>query len=144
MELVCVSNFGKKLSSEITTIDNFQSIENIFEYFDSAKISSLISENDKVFLFKLQIKEAEHAPSSSDFHKLAKTFSICSVVIFLSTENGKRFFLYWKSNKIQHFLIFKIYDRADFMHQFRVFDFIAIFLGNSLRSGHLGKIVTDY
>lgn len=100
---------------------------------------SLITAHDKIFLFKLQIKEAFQALNTTELCQLAQKFSICSVVIFLSSENGKRFFIYWKSNKIKHFLMFKTYYKADFMYQFRAFEFIAIFLGNSLKYGHLGN-----
>ena len=141
LELVCVSNsnFDSELSSELTTVDNCESIENIFNYFESPKLSNLLRANDKVYQFKLQVKEAFQALNAVELCKLTKKFSISSVVILLSTENGKRFFLYWKSNKIKHFLIFKIYKGYDFMNNLCLFEFIATFLGNSLKSGHLGK-----
>ncbi|CAG9800002.1 unnamed protein product [Chironomus riparius] len=137
LELVCLSNsnFDAGLSSELTTVDNCESIDNIFNYFESPKLSNLLKVNDKVYLFKLQVKEALN---SAELCKLANKFVINSVVILLSTENETRFYLYWKSNKIQHFLIFKIYKGYDFMNNLQLFEFIATFLGNSLRSGHLG------
>ncbi|CAG9800003.1 unnamed protein product [Chironomus riparius] len=137
LEVVCLSNsnFDAGLSSELTTVDNCESIDNIFNYFESPKLSNLLKVNDKVYLFKLQVKEALN---SAELCKLANKFVINSVVILLSTEKETRFYLYWKSNKIQHFLIFKIYKGYDFMNNLQLFEFIATFLGNSLRSGHLG------
>jgi len=142
IELVCLSSpeQSEEILSEMTIIDNFQCTENFLDYFESSYVLNLLEDNNKVFLFKLEIQEAYSNLNSTELSKLTDKCRNNSVVILLSTEKGKRFFLYWKSSKIQHFLIFKPYNRLDIMHNILIFEFLATFFTNSLRRDHLGKI----
>lgn len=142
IELVCLSSpdQSEETLPEMTIIDNFQCTENFFEYFESSYVLNLFEDNNKVFLFKLEIQEAFMNFSSTELSQLTDNCRNNSVVILLSIEKGKRFFLYWKSKEIQHFLIFKPYNRLDIMHNILIFEFLATFLSNSLRREHLGRI----
>jgi len=142
LELVCLPNKNNDEGStaEISTIGNFQYTESVLNFFESHSIVSILKDSNKVFLIKLLIGDITYNLNPNDLDKLSRRYANNSMVIFLATEKEQKFFLYWKSNKIQHFLMFKIYNRFDYMNDLRIFEFIANFLAKSLRYGHLGKV----
>ncbi|CAG9803232.1 unnamed protein product [Chironomus riparius] len=140
MELVVLPSRSSNQQSTIslTEVGNFQLVENLSSFFKSVEISPLAKESNKVLLFKLKIEEILFKPSVAELDELAELFANNSIVILLSTKDGKNFFLYWKSKEIRNFLMLKIYNECDFMNDLRLFEFLAKFLSNGLMQGHLG------
>lgn len=127
------------ISSVVTITKEFEYVDNVLEYFESLNIKSILQEYLSVFIVRLKIKDIFHNPSSIELNELGLKCATNSIVILLVTDDGNNYFLYWKSKDIKHFMTFKIYDRCRFMNNVDIFEFIAQFLVDSLRHGHLGK-----
>ncbi|KAL7030639.1 hypothetical protein ACKWTF_006735 [Chironomus riparius] len=140
MELVVLPSQSNNEQStfSLTEVGNFQHVENLSSFFKSVETSSLARKSNKVLLFKLKIEKILFKPSVAELDELAELFANNSIVILLSTKDGKNFFLYWKSKEIRNFLMLKIYNECDFMNDLRLFEFLAKFLSDGLRHGHLG------
>ncbi|CAH1735235.1 unnamed protein product [Chironomus riparius] len=128
----------RTLTVATTTIDHFVLVENVNDYFESAEVLELLNNHQNVLLFELQIHEISNKPNQTELNELAKKCSKNSIVLFLITKNVKRFHLFWKSNKIEHFLELKLYDSCECFNDLRMLMFIADFVASSLRFGHLG------
>jgi len=108
-------------------------------HFNSEEMDNLLQNSKTILFLRLQIQDVSRKPSLAELDELAIKCSINSIVLFLATRDGKKFYLIWKSNKIQQFLITKIYENCEFFNNLRLFEFIAEFLIKSLKHGHLGK-----
>jgi len=87
----------KPSTSAVTKIENFQFVENVAEYFTSTDISNVFEDFHKIFQFKLQIDDDQKRPNQIELDNLAQKCSKNSIVLFLATKDGQKFFLYWKS-----------------------------------------------
>ena len=109
-------------------------------FFNSEEIEILLQNSKNVLLFRLQIKDVSRKPSLTELDELAQKCSTNSIILFLVTKDVGNFYLIWKSDQIQHFLMIKLYENCDFFNNLRLFEFIAEFLIKSLKQGHLGML----
>lgn len=73
---------------------------------------------------------------------LNELFKDHSIVIQLSSKSTKKFTTYWKSKDISFFLMSMSNDKLNFEgDQEEIYNFLADFLANNLKSGHLGKLI---
>lgn len=123
-------------SSETHNLDNFEKIESLMDFFETFPILSLLKETSKVLILKF---ETITKPTVANLEELSQKCLGNSIVILLALNARSELCLYWKSKQIRHFLTLKHYERGDFLNDVRLFEFLANFIGNSLKRGYLGK-----
>jgi len=129
-------------STSVTQISSsFQSVDNLLTCIEAPNIKTLLNDTSKVLILKFQTSKK---PTSSELYEISQQCLKKSIIILITIDDGKSFFLYWKSKEIGHFLSFKIYDKFDFMNNIKLFDYLANFLGYSLNKGHLGRLINIY
>jgi len=121
------------------TILNCKDLSSVIEFFNTAKITDELKNEDVLFI-KFLIDEDFGELTGSDLSNLANYCSGKSIVILLESKEGHRFSIYWKSNKIPFFLIFKPYDETMSIKDREIYDFIADYLTTCLKLGHLGEL----
>ncbi|CAG9801230.1 unnamed protein product [Chironomus riparius] len=138
MVVVPKPNNDDHFESELTIADNFEFIESLITFFDNSDVTNLLNDANKILLFKLQVEDISKKPTATDLEELGRKCANNSVVIYLTTKNDYKFYLYWKNKEIQHFLALKVYEELYLMNDTKLFDFLTSFLMNSLKRGHLG------
>ena len=134
-------NTPKSSSMSINEVENFQYVDNAIDFFESNEATTLLKDFNKIILIKMQIKDSSNIPNLIQMNQLEHKCENHSIIIFMATMDWKRFFIFWKSSKIQHFLMLKTYDGYDFMNDIRLFEFIVNFLTISLKHEHLGMVI---
>lgn len=114
-------------------------IEDFFAFLETSEIKAQIINNESVLMLTVDIVETLNEISGGDLNELNCLFREKSaVVLFKAVKDFKRF-VYWKSKEISNFVTVSHY-KEDFGCEDRdVYQFIADFLGESLKKGELGK-----
>jgi len=147
IELVSISNDIRDdypSTSAMASAENIQYVENLSTYFESVEISSILKDVNKVLFFRLKIKDVSCKPSIAELEEIAQKCAKNSIIILLFTKNDNKFLLYWKSKKIQHFMILKLCTDFDLYNNLKLFEFVTKFLINSLKREHLGKFCLKF
>jgi hypothetical protein len=88
---------------------------------------------------KFEIDESFTELSSSQLYYLGMKCKHKAVVVTISSKDGEKISIYWKSKELDHFLTFKAYDGMVYREYKELYNFITKFLVTSLRNGHLGE-----
>ncbi|KAL7014726.1 hypothetical protein ACKWTF_016092 [Chironomus riparius] len=106
---------------------------------DGIKFLLSIATLEKTILnLKITVKEDFKVISLLSLKKLNKKFKDQCIIIFVSTVNGNKFLIYWKSENIQQFLSLKPYGKSFSVTDGQLCEYVVEFLENVLRTGHLG------
>jgi len=97
-------------------------------------------DDDIVANLKFEIDENFTDLSSSQLYYLGVKCENKAVVVAISSKDGEKISIYWKSKELQHFLTFKSYNGMILRDYKELYYFIIKFLVNSLRNGHLGEL----
>ncbi|XP_070497112.1 uncharacterized protein [Chironomus tepperi] len=121
----------------IKTIENIHLILNQFEnvtkalrFLNNLQYSTIIQ---KVLVVMLSIDEDIESVSQTKLKMLGYKLSKKSVIIIIICKELDKPLIFWKSEDIGHFLTLKSYS-----NMLNVYEFIGMFLINSLKIGHLG------
>jgi len=93
---------------------------------------------ESVLHIRFKIEHGFEDISQQEIDNLSSIFSKKSLVVFLESSDNKKFFIFWKSRQIQHFLTLKPYCENTSKNDKKIYKFVADFLATSLKTGHLG------
>lgn len=71
--------------------------------------------------------------------KLRQKFKNKSVILFITANDDNKFSIYWKSKDIKQLLLLKPYKESFLRNDKDLCEFVADFLADSLKIGHLGE-----
>lgn len=95
--------------------------------------------SNKVQKYKIKIDENFDKFGIINLKKLQLKFVNQSVVLFIAANNETRFYIYWKSKDSQQLLSLKPVEEYFTETDRDLCEFIADFLADSLKNGHLGN-----
>jgi len=132
-----------KSTSQITytvkSINDCKDISEIFQIFDTPNVKEEIEKIDDTLLMRIKVGQPFGVLSINEQQQLAKKCKNKSLVILFTSKNEDKFLIYWKSNKIQHFLTFLPYKNTPLLTEKIFFEYLADFLASSIANGRLGK-----
>ena len=117
-------------------------VENYFKNLtDTLKflLSFSYDNSSKVIFYKFVIDEYFKEIGENELREIKSKFKDKSVIIYLSAKINSMFSLYWKSKDINNFLAIKFHDDQFVEDDKHLYDFVADFMTQSLKDGHLGK-----
>lgn len=97
---------------------------------------------ESVLHIRFKIENGFEDISQKEIDILSTIFSKKSLVVFLESSNNEKFFIFWKSRQIQHFLTLKPYCENTSKNDKKIYKFVADFLATSLKNGRLGKLMS--
>ncbi|XP_070495126.1 uncharacterized protein [Chironomus tepperi] len=128
--------YERSRSKQVTT--NFKNLLSALALFEYMFTDDKSKDDDIVANLKFEIDESFTDLSASQLYYLGMKCEHKAVVVAISSKDGEKISIYWKSKELQHFLTFKAYNGMIFREYKELFDFIINFLVTSLRIGHLG------
>ncbi|KAL7015350.1 hypothetical protein ACKWTF_016410 [Chironomus riparius] len=129
----------KNINPSTTSTDatnSFLSVESLSTLFEIP--DAILKKPSKVLLFRIEIELPSDQLTSTELEEITQKCLKNSVVLLISSKHCKDFTIIWKSREISHFLTLKLYNQCKFLNDLRLFEFVAKFLTNSLKHGHLG------
>ena len=94
---------------------------------------------ESVLHIRFKIEHGFEDIDQQEIDNLGNKFSLKSLVVYLESSDNRKFFIFWKSKQIQHFLSLKPYCENTSKNDKKIYKFVADFLATSLKTGHLGK-----
>jgi len=95
--------------------------------------------SNKVLKYKINIDNNFDELSKTDLTILETKFARQSFVLFITANNGTRFYIYWKSKDNSKILSLKPNNDYFCETDKDLCEFVADFLADSLNNGHSGK-----
>jgi len=124
----------------VTDCDN---VSQSLQFFDTKSLKEELNESINILLLRFEIDEDFIDLNSREISDLAFKCLKKSIIILLLSKEGKKFTIIWKSKDIQNLLVLKPYKEKLSEDQIELYEFVSVFLTNSLKSGHLGKILLE-
>ena len=121
-EIFVVENYFKNLTDTLNFLLSFS--------YDNSS---------KVIFYKFVIDEYFKEIGENELREIKSKFKDKSVIIYLSAKINSMFSLYLKSKDINNFLAIKFHDDQFVEDDKHLYDFVADFMTQSLKAGHLGK-----
>ena len=118
---------------------SFTTLDNALNYINSSEIRSDLGEIKMVLMIRLRTEQNFSSFNSNELQGFLNMFMKKSIVLLISSNSCESFMLFWKSDKIDFFLVFKPPQKKTIFEIKELYGFIACCLVDFLCNNHLGK-----
>ncbi|XP_070490028.1 uncharacterized protein [Chironomus tepperi] len=119
-------------------ITNCDSLSEALQFFDTKSLKIELNEPSNVLVLRFEVDEDFVDLNLREILDLSNKCLKKSVLILLMCMEAKKFSIFWKSKDIKSLLALKPYKEKLSEDHIELYEFIAEFLTNSLKMGHLG------